>query len=57
MGEDSAGIQDLKQKIDALTTVVKSSTFGGARPKQPRNGTTPQKGKDNGKVNGNPFEG
>ena len=41
MGEDSTGIQDLKQKIDALTTVVKSSTFGGARPKQPRNGMTP----------------
>ena len=34
-GEDSTRIQDLKQKIDALTTMVKSSTFGGARPKQP----------------------
>ena len=48
-GEDSTGIQDLKWKIDALTTVVKSSTFGGDRPKQSRNGTTPEKGKDNGK--------
>ena len=57
-GEDSTGIQDLKQKIDdALTMVVKSSTFGGARPKQPRNGATPKKGKDNGKVNGSPYKG
>ena len=38
-GKDSMGIQDLKQKIDTLTTVVKSSTFGEARPKQPRNST------------------
>ena len=57
MGEDGAGIQDLKQKIDALTTVVKSSTFGGAKPKQPGNGATPQKGKDNGKMNGSPYKG
>ena len=56
-GEDNTGIQDLKQKIDALTTVVKSSTFGGARPKQPGNGTTPQKGKDNGKVSGSLYKG
>ena len=56
-GEDSTGIQDLKQKIDALTTVVKSSTFGGARPKQSGIGTTPQKGKDNGKVNGSYYKG
>ena len=56
-GKDNTGIQDLKQKIDALTTVVKSSTFGGARPKQPGNGTTPQKGKDNGKVSGSPYKG
>ena len=57
VGKDSTGIQDLKQKIDALMTVVKSSTFGGARPKQSGNGATPQKGKDNGKVNGNPYKG
>ena len=56
VGEDSTGIQDLKQKIDALTTVVKSSTFDGARLKQPRNGETPQKGKDNGKANGSPYK-
>ena len=57
MGEDSMGIQDLRQKIDTLTTVVKLSTFGGARPKQIRNSTTPQKGKDSGKVNGSPYKG
>ena len=56
-GEDNTGIQDLKQKIDALTTVVTSSTFRGARRKQPRNGATPQKGKDNGKVNGSLYKG
>ena len=48
IGEDQAGIQGLKQKIDALTTVVKSSTLDGARPKQSNGGTTPQKMKDNG---------
>ena len=32
-GEDQSGIQDLRQKIDALMTVVKSSTLGGAKPK------------------------
>ena len=56
-GEDSTGIHDLKQKIDALTTMVKSSAFGGARPKQPANGATPQKEKDNGKANGSPYKG
>ena len=30
VGEEQDGIQDLRQKIDALTTVVKSSTLGGA---------------------------
>ena len=30
---DDGGIKDLKQKIDQLTTVFKSSTFGGAKPK------------------------
>ena len=56
-GEDSMGIQNLKQKINALTTMVKSTTFEGARPIQSRNGATPQKGKDNGKVNGSPYKG
>ena len=57
IGEDQSGIQDLKQKIDALTTVVKSSTLGGAKPKQNNDGTTPQKMKDNGKNNGNTYKG
>ena len=52
VSEDQMGIQDLKQKIDALTTVVKSSTLGGAWLKQNNNGTTPQKMKDNGKTMG-----
>ena len=56
-GEDQSGIQDLKQKIDALMTVVKSSTQGGAKPKQNNGGTTPQKMKDYGKNNGNTYKG
>ena len=55
--EDSARIQDLRQKINALMTAVKSSTFGRARLKQPGNGGTPQKGKDNSKMNGSPYKG
>ena len=57
IGEDQSGIQHLKQKIDALMTVVKSSTLGGAKPKQSNSGTTPQKMKDNGKNNGNLYKG
>ena len=57
VSEDQMGIQDLKQKVDALTMVVKSSTLGGARPKQNNNGTTPQKMKDNGKNNGSSYKG
>ena len=34
-GKDNKGIKNLKQNIDALTTVVKSSALGEARPKQP----------------------
>ena len=34
---EDGGIKDLKQKIDQLTTVVKSSTFGGAKSKKYRN--------------------
>ena len=55
--EDSVGIQDLGQKINALTTAVKSSTFGGARSKHPGSSGTPQKGKDNSKMNGSPYKG
>ena len=40
VSKDQTGIQDLKQKINALTMVVKSSTLGGAWPKQNNNGTT-----------------
>ena len=57
VGEDQSGIQDLRQEIDALMTVVKSSTLGGAKPKQNSSGTTPQKVKDNGKDNGNGYKG
>ena len=57
VGDDHNGIQDLKQKIDALTTVVKSFTLGGAQPKQNGNGTIPQKKRDKGKINGSPFKG
>ena len=39
-GEDS-GIQDLKRKLDNLTTVVKSANYGGARPKQVNNTNNP----------------
>ena len=37
--------------------VVKSSTLGGAKPKQNNGGTTPQKIKDNGKNGGNTYKG
>ena len=43
-GEDS-GIQDLKRKLDNLTTVVKSANYGGTRPKQVNN--TNNTGNDN----------
>ena len=31
---EEGGIKDLKQKIEQPTTVIKSSTFGGAKPKK-----------------------
>ena len=31
---EEGGIKDLKQKIEQLTTVIKSSTFGGTKPKK-----------------------
>ena len=37
---EDGGIKDLKQKIDQLTTVVKSSTFGGTKPKKGNTGVT-----------------
>ena len=57
VGEEQDRIRDLKHKIDALTTVVKSSTLGGAKPKQNNGGTTLQKTKDNGKNGGNTHKG
>ena len=54
--EESTGIQELRKKIDALTTVVKSSTLG-AKPKQSNGGLTPQKVKDHGQSNGNRYKG
>ena len=57
VGEDQDRIRDLKQKIDALTTMVKSSTLGGAKPKQNNGGTTLQKAKDNGKNGWNTYKG
>ena len=55
--EEQTGIQELQKKIDALTTVVKSSTMNGARPKQNNGGTTPQKMKDGRKNEGNGYKG
>ena len=37
---EDGGIKDLKQKIDQLTTVIKSSTFAGTKPKKGNAGIT-----------------
>ena len=55
--EEQTGIQELRKKIDALTTVVKSSTMNGARPKQNNGGTTLQKMKDGRRNEGNGYKG
>ena len=55
--EEPTGIRELQKKIDALTTVVKSLTMSGAKPKQSNGGTIPQKMKDNGKNGGNGCRG
>ena len=55
--EEQTGIQELRKKIDALTTVAKSSTMNGARPKQNNGGTTPQKMKDGRRNEGNGYKG
>ena len=57
VGEDQDRIRDLKQKIDALMTVVKFSTLGGAKLKQNNGGATLQKTKDNVKNGGNAYKG
>ena len=55
---EGSSIQDLKQKIDALTTVVKSSNFRGARPKQQsHNGNNNQKNKNGEKHAQSPYKG
>ena len=37
---EDGGIKDLKQKIDQLTTVIKSSTFAGTKPNKGNTGIT-----------------
>ena len=37
---EDGGIKDLKQKIDQLTTIIKSSTFAGTKPKKGNAGIT-----------------
>ena len=37
---EDGGIKDLKQKVDQLTTVIKASTFGGAKSKKGNLGVT-----------------
>ena len=55
---EGSSIQDLKQKIDALTTVVKSSNFRGAQPKQQSsNGNNNQKNKNGEKHAQSPYKG
>ena len=55
---EGSSIQDLKQKIDALTTVLKSSNFGGAQPKQQsNNGNNTQKNKNGEKQAQSPYKG
>ena len=59
---EDGGIKDLKQKIDQLTTVVKSSTFGEAKPKQGNPGVTniasrQYTGKDKSKKSASPYKG
>ena len=37
---EDGGIKDLKQRIDQLTTVIKSFTFAGTKPKKRNTGIT-----------------
>ena len=55
-GEDS-GIQDLKHKLDDLTTVVKSVNYGGARPKQINNANSQGNGNHSGRKGQTSSEG
>ena len=59
---EDGGIKDLKQKIDQLATVVKSSTFGGAKSKKGNTGITnvangQYTGKDKSKRPASPYKG
>ena len=59
---EDGGIKDLKQKIDQLTMVVKSSTFAGTKPKKVNTGiiniTSRQyTGKDKSKKPASPYKG
>ena len=59
---EDGGIKDLKQKIDQLTRVVKSSTFVGTKPKKGNAGITSvtsgqYTGKDKSKKPASPYKG
>ena len=59
---EDGGIKDLKQKINQLTTVVKSSTFVGIKPKKGNAGITnvangQYTGKDKNKKPASPCKG
>ena len=59
---EDGGIKDLKQKIDQLTTVIKSSTFGGTKSKKGNTGITnvangQYTGKDKSKRPASPYKG
>ena len=58
---EDGGIKDLKQKIDQLTTVIKSSTFAGTKPKKGNTGITnitsgQYTGKDKSKKPASPYK-
>ena len=59
---EDGGIKGLKQKIDQLTTIIKSSTFGGTKPKKGNAGITrvangQYTGKDKNKKPASPNKG
>ena len=59
---EEGGIKDLKQKIDQLTTVIKSSTFAGTKPKKGNAGITnvtngQYTGKDRNQKPASPYKG
>ena len=59
---EDGGIKDLKEKIDQLSTVIKSSTFTGTKPKKGNAGITSvangqYTGKDKNKKPASPYKG